>query len=397
MVEWKVQAFWYGLITVRTIFPMDELMEPLTCADANDEADHPQSRPNADGSHADSADVPPQSHADSGPRWRPVRVRVDQVSVEGGYSTLPHIVESITLCDPEKGSETFIKICKHHQWFMRMAAGKDIRKGQLRCVDVLDEMREKVDYKLGLGGFGEDEAAEEDEPAVADLRPDPMDALADAFTDSQDLHTPRKGKPPALRPRRHRSSALKSGVMVVNMRPEPLCVDPSSTATHPVRVYLAGATKKELWVHIESLPWVVKYTADQIRLQGVVAPAVAEEAIEHMRPNCSRVPNLRVDWNFHTKEWDGKFVQGPCKGVKRAMPPSSLTAQGWEALQFRDMISHDSTFWKAAKAVKREAAKMLLSEWCASIAEGTEAEFEATCGLNTAVAADESAVAAAPP
>ena len=273
-----------------------------------------------------------------------------------------------------------------------MIAGKEVRNGQLRCVDVLDELRDKIDHKLGLGGFGAPDAvvAEDEQPAVADMEPiDPMDALEEL--------TPKKvNKPTPQRPKRLRGSTSKSQIMVVPMRHVPLCVDANCTQIHQVRTYLAGATKRELWISVESLPWLVQYAADQVRLQGVVGTAVAEWESElvDMAPNCSKVPNLRLDWNFSTKQWDGKFVHGPCKGISQSMSPADHTDQGWANLRDNELVP-DIDLVDASRSIKRDGAKKLLMEWCAAIAGGNRQEFEATWDLQSAVAAKESAAAAA--
>ena len=363
-------------------------MDPLTFADADAEAELPQSRLDADESEDDGAAADePQSRAALGPRWRPVRVRTDQVTVDGGYSIAPHVVDSISITDHQGHVESFFKIVKRSSWFNKMIAGKEVRNGQLRCVDVLDELRDKIDHKLGLGGFAEDEP-----PAVADTEQfDPMDALEEL--------TPKKvNKPMPQRPKRLRGSTSKSQIMVVPMRHVPLCVDANCTQIHQVRLYLAGATKRELWISVESLPWLVQYAADQVRLQGVVgSTAVAdwESELVDMVPNCSRVPNLRLDWNFSTKQWDGKFVHGPHKGITQSMSPADLTDQGWAKLRANDLVP-DIPAADASRSIKRDGAKKLLMEWCAAIAGGNRHEFEAIWDVQSAVAAKESAAAAAP-
>ena len=360
-------------------------MDPLTFADVDAEAELPQSRLDADESDDDGAVADePQSRGAVGPRWRPVRVRTDQVSVDGGYSSAPQIVDSISITDHQGHVETFFKIVKRSSWFNKMIAGKEVRNGQLRCVDVLDELRDKIDHKLGLRGFGAPDAAvaEDEQPAVADMEPiDLMDALEEL--------TPKKvNKPMPQRPKRLRGSIAKSQIMVVPMRRVPLCVDANCTQIHQVRTYLAGATKRELWISVESLPWLVQYAADQVRLQGVVgSTAVAdwESELVDMVPNCSRVPNLRLDWNFSTKQWDGKFVRGPCKGIVQSMSPAAHTNQGWANLRDNELVPHIALV-DASRSIKRDGAKKLLMEWCAAIAGGHRQEFEATWNLQSAVA-----------
>ena len=88
-------------------------MEPLTALCADAEPELPQSRLDADESRSDNdpADQP-QSRAASGARWKPVRVRTNQVTVEGGYIGAPQLVDSLTLTDDSGDSETFFKISK---------------------------------------------------------------------------------------------------------------------------------------------------------------------------------------------------------------------------------------------------------------------------------------------
>ena len=172
--------------------------EPLL-ADADAESEPPQSRPNADDSQPDVVD-PPQSRSALRPRWRPVRIRTDQVSVDGGYSSAPHIVESITIADSAElgGTDTFIKVCKNTSWFMKMVGGPQTRKGGLRHVDVLDTLRDKVERK-STGAEPESAVAENQQSAVAEEAVDPMDAL-----DNASLPPPETPQKPTQRPKRLR-------------------------------------------------------------------------------------------------------------------------------------------------------------------------------------------------
>ena len=171
------------------------------------------------------------------------------------------------------------------------------------------------------------------------------------------------------------------------MRRDPMCVDRNSSAIYPARAYLAGATKRELWVSIQSLPWLVGYAAEQVRLQGVVGTAVADWECEHMPPNCSQVPNLRIDWNFTTKQWDGKFLDGPCKGVTQSISPRDHTEQSWCYLRHKNMVP-EIPLSGAPRNVLRDAARKLLIAWCAAAVEGTQHELDVMWGFESAVAAE---------
>ena len=115
---------------------------------------------------------------------------------------------------------------------------------------------------------------------------------------------------------------------------------------------------------------------------------------EYMEPSCVAVPNLRIDWNFSTHQWDAKFVHGPRKGVHQSMSPADVTDEGWANLQAKALVG-DIDLRDASKSLKRLGAKKLLIEWCVAIAGGYRQDFEAKCALQPAVAAEDSAVAAA--
>ena len=360
-----------SLLTAPSSQPMDELCN----ADADAESELPQSRPKDDDPQPDAID-PPQSRSARRARWTPVRIRTDLVSVDGGYSSAPHMVESITIADSAElgGTDRFIKVCKNTSWFMKMVGGPQMRKGGLRHVDVLDTLRDKVERKS---------AANEPEPAVAEQveaveAVDPMDAL-----DGSSLPPPVTSPKHTQRPKRLRSgSTLKSRVLEVDMLRDPLCVDPNSSATRPVKAYLSGATKRELWVHVDSLEWVINYAAEQIRLQGVVGPAVAEWEAEYMPANCPKVPNLRIDWSFTStpNQWIAIFVDGPYKGVKKSLPPIDHTHVLWSQLRRYGMVPNCESS-HGLRTVHRAAAKQLLIAWCDAIARDQQHKFESEWGL----------------
>ena len=132
-------------ITLAIINGLTAPMEALAFIEADVEPEPPQSWSPADDTQVDdAAEPPPQSRPADGPRWRPVQIRTDQVSVAGGYCAEAHIVESITLTDGDGKAESFVKTCKNSQWFRKMAGGKDVRKGQLGYVYVLLELRDKI-------------------------------------------------------------------------------------------------------------------------------------------------------------------------------------------------------------------------------------------------------------
>ena len=82
-----------------------------------------------------------------------------------------------------------------------------------------------------------------------------------------------------------------------------------------ISVFAALDERRRLWLHVDSLRWLIQYIRDEKENGGVApveeAPAVAEE------------PEPRIYWNFRDDSWtaraqakDGKWVR-TSRGVKR--------------------------------------------------------------------------------
>ena len=80
------------------------------------------------------------------------------VNIDGGYNTRGEPAKSIVY-GVGKASHTFVALDKNAAWFLRGVAGPAVRKGDLKAVQVMQVIREKLNHKLDL---------DDDTTAVAD-------------------------------------------------------------------------------------------------------------------------------------------------------------------------------------------------------------------------------------
>jgi hypothetical protein len=331
----------------------------------------PQSRPTTSGK--------PQSRTKSGSRWKPIRIRNDQVSIDGGYSNTSFVVDSLQICELNHDPETFVKVTKQALWFMKMVGGPETSKGQLRPIDVLDELREKILHLQR--GNDEDEDAETitavEEAAVAEAaateeRWDPMDALdGDGKRPRESPETPNQC---AQFKKVKRGLCGKSRVFEVEMPRTPSCEDVNNFETVHVRAYLVGSTSRELWISTASLDWLLTYAAAQARFQGVVCQA-SLCATDEVTPNCAAVAGLRIDWNFTFKQWDAQFVAGPFNGATKSSSAADHTTERWEHMKSKGLVPQ-CELCESTPIARKEAAKQFLILWCEAIAQGSQGVFE---------------------
>ena len=118
-----------------------------------------------------------------GPRpWSPVTTLNSMVNIRGGYNTRGEPARSIEYTVGHT-SHTFVALDKNATWFLKGVAGPAVRKGDLKAVQVMQVIREKLNQKLGL---------DDDNTAVADtaraepraVEVDPMDAMDERFPDT---------------------------------------------------------------------------------------------------------------------------------------------------------------------------------------------------------------------
>ena len=159
-----------------------------------------------------------------------------------------------------------------------------------------------------------------------------MDALAFGSDEGEDLETPKKKTNP--RPRMVDGRRTKASTVV-----ETVVCHCVSVAQHPstpetlLPVRAALDERSRLWLHADSLPWLVQYIQAEKESGGVAPVEGADE--EGAEP--------RLHWNFQHSSWVAN-AQAPDgsrhtleRGIKRRQKAASMTFQEAKALVFQEI------------------------------------------------------------
>ena len=157
----------------------------------------------------------------------------------------------------------------------------------------------------------------------------------------------------------------------LQMLTRPLCVG-ASKATTTVVIYGMNANSNPrdlpMFLRVDCIDWLLSYAADQLHCQGV------GNLVGHMddvlEANCSAVAGLHVEWDFHLKDWQAKFVSGLFQGVKREFGIESLNPGMWANLEA------EVIFQKATRVQQKAVAKRMLLLWCQAICDNESDTFE---------------------
>ena len=264
----------------------------------------------------------------------------------------------IKMDDSDGGStiHTFVQLDKNAQWFLKGVGGGCTQKGDLRSVDVISHIRDRmIDPQKAVAG---------------DDDYDPMYDLMQVADDT--TSKPNKVK------------QQQSGVHKLTMPTRPPCAAPDGTCKTVIHAYWADATSKRLpYLRTDCVDWLLAYAADELHFQGVVrcepTPPQSREA------NCPAVADLHVAWNFNGKAWDGTFVGGPSNGQTKRVALADINATLWSNLHLVKSpheVSDLGLFWCATHRQVKDVAKTCLIELCKATTRGECDSFEAKMGLN---------------
>jgi hypothetical protein len=165
---------------------------------------------------------------------------------------------------------------------------------------------------------------------------------------------------------KQRRTMWQQTLKTIQMPLFPTCVSGTNSAMYDCRVWITGKTKKEMYIAIDDLPWLIAYAADEYKCQGV------ERSIpdEHILPaaNCPNVPDFSIVWDFSVSVWCARFVAGPHILKSRKLCPNDVSAALLEEVKLE----------KGEKRTKKACAKRLLIMWGNAIVQDIEAQFNQT-------------------
>ena len=307
-------------------------------------------------------------------RWKAPGVST-YTCVEGGYLKAPRAVPCEVFAWPDGKEESFTPVSKSEAWLAEAVAAKHVTSRCLKRSAVFQHLREAMRTGAGLP----EEAAllrsaSRGAPAAAGL-----DARLAALSYGEDPEDPILATPA---PKRRKSRAKLAEVAHVASSPEktqrakgtdgPLVVRMKPTASagagQLVNVTVVARGTK-LLLAVSSVPWLIKYLAQELEDGGVAveeeASAVADEAAAAASPGT-------IFWDFRDSAW-----------VARAKRPSG-TGEGYVSRRVaiaRRMLTPGDSLYGLTRTDAKAVAFEELRLWREAVSEGQLAPEDAAADV----------------
>ena len=335
--------------------------------------------------------------ARAGRKWHQVVVKHDKVSVIGGYNAHSEAAaciqyQAVGLDKDAMGNtvtHTFVELDKNAQWFLKGVGGGQVKKGDLKPVQVVDMIRHT--FNLSLPGESDDGVLDASVAAAVagTASEDSPEQDVDPMDDMDELAVPRALPKRQTAKARAKATANAKAKKLFRMEPQrlevptrPPCAGPPHLSTGPdadgqTEIWVFQSEKGQsasrrndchLYLRSDSIGWLLQYAADELHLQGVSAPAPdgGEQS-----PNCDAVDGLNVEWCFDSKAWEATFLTGEKLGTQLRVSVKDLNRTMWQ--QLYDISKVDGYFSKADPRQRKYATREFLVLVCSAIA-GNKAE-----------------------
>ena len=276
---------------------------------------------------------------------------------------------------------------KNDAWFLKGVGGPKVQKGDLKAVTAIAMLR-KV-FASQIEGNDDDHTAVADaacpdeDTAVADDGVDPMDAM-DALPDVDQNMT----KKPVKKRAKKGDPVFRASTQAILVPTRRPCAGGDGNAKTVISVYRQPLSDKRtnsnLYLRVDCVAWLLSYAADELHFQGITPSSTSHDPLVG---NCTSVPDLHVESDFATKEWDGRFVTGPMAGASYRQSGKNSNASMWQQLEGLSLVQGSLT--EAKRPQLKSAAKELVILWGVSTAR----DFHAM-DRNETRPCDEHAVAA---
>jgi len=317
----------------------------------------------------------PLSHLKKGCVWKKVSVRDNCINVGGGFSSTFDAAPSVSYTTG-KDTHSFVMLCKNATWFLKGVGGKSVKKGDLKAVDVLNEIRKRFNKAAGIEDItavAEDQDAEETQESCED---DKMDALDDIVIPVAKARAKSKVKPSAKTlPQQSRPVSFK-------VPKHPTCSgwnedDPKGQIE--VHVYKSNTTKAKgnnsaLYLRSDCIAWLLQYAADELLFQGIERENEQGTEEEQLQCNYPEVAGVHMEWDFTVKKWTATFVAGEYAGTAKCFSAADLNRAHWKKMISLSLV--DSQAADVKKVIER-----FMIHWCQAILHRTGDAFEAEWGL----------------
>ena len=192
----------------------------------SDEEIEDGSQPSAQDGSQPKLGLQPLGKSKQGMLWKKVEVSTNVVNVKGGFSAQYHTAPSIT-CTVMQENHVFVKLCKNEAWFLKGVGGMNTKKGDLKVVNVINQLRiasSKAEMDDEDAAVAESEP-DDDDPMLA------LDQLAEiklAGAPSAQTHAQGPAKPkakgrPKLSAKGKAKPPSRAGVQTFSMPKHPAC------------------------------------------------------------------------------------------------------------------------------------------------------------------------------
>jgi hypothetical protein len=329
----------------------------------------------ADVAVADTSWVPTAATTGKRGHWSPVEIIQSAVTIKGGFCKTPTVATTI---DYNIGTTThrFVEMDKNAVWFLKGVGGPKTQKGELKAVQVLQEIREKFQRACVDVPYGHDLAVvtgEEGDTQYQDADDDPMNALDDV------VDTLVKPHAKATYTKTKRSS--RASVHDLEMPMTPPCAGFDNPGTKIICVYRKPGSnarnKENLYLRADCIGWLLSYAADELHFQGVAC--TEPEPIRQQTGNCTAVADLYLEWDFGAKTWTAEFVAGPFARTARRFCVTGLTRERWSKMKADSIVG--DYLCQATNLLQKHTALAFITMWCQAIVRNEGDDFESTWGL----------------
>ena len=289
--------------------------------------------------------------------WKPVHCNADLVHARGGFSA-EHLVAPSIPFPMGKVTYKFIELSKNATWFLKGVGGNGTKKGDLKAVTVLHELRKKYNE---VAGVDTTIAVAEDQGENAD--DDIMNCL-------DDLATPvpvAKAKAKAKGKAKAKAKALPQQFRVRSFKfpKHPVCtvgkedIPEGQVEIHMYKAQRGCGGETRMYLRSDCIPWLLQYAAEELLLHGTKSFC-----------NCSEVADLHLEWDFTEKQWTATFVAGEHEGTIKSFSAADLETRWEKMVAWR--LGREYRFGYNVKRI----IERFMVQWCQAIVGRTGDAFE---------------------
>ena len=198
-------------------------------------------------------------------KFKPVEFEFGQVHVRGGhYGKFTPITTKTVRCQESSVEERFVKLALSDQWLIGATTGTTkYTASSFGRTSLLQDLRAHVE-KLCDG----EEASESPDGQEVEVQEEDYDPMAE-IEQNDGAHADRTKVEGVQGVKRNRyyKNHVKNTVVTVNMPMR--CPEQDPTCQDVRRIKLFIEDRKQIWLHINDVPWAVQYLYVQNLLKGV--------------------------------------------------------------------------------------------------------------------------------